>query len=175
MATRKTTAQRIRTQKITPFLWFDKEAEDAVKFYTSIFKNSKIRNVTRYGEAGYEIHKMTAGTVQTMEFQLEGQDFVALNGGPLFKINEAISFQISCKTQKEVDYYWEKLTKGGDKNAQQCGWLKDKYGVCWQVVPSILGELLQDKDSKKSERVMEALLKMKKLDIAALKRAHAQR
>jgi len=134
-------------QRITPCLWFDNEAEEAANFYVSIFKNSKIGNITRYGEEGYEIHKMPAGTVMTVEFQLEGHDFVALNGGPVFKFNEAISFQVHCKTQEEVDHYWEKLTKGGDKNAQQCGWLKDKYGVSWQIVPTVLREMLDDKDA----------------------------
>jgi len=159
-------------QKITPCLWFDNQAEEAVNFYASIFKNSKIGNITRYGEEGYEIHKMPAGTVMTVEFQLEGQGFVALNGGPVFKFNEAISFQVYCKTQEEVDHYWEKLTKGGDKNAQQCGWLKDKYGVSWQIVPAVLPQMLQDKDPEKSQRVMKALLQMHKLDIKTLKHAY---
>ena len=159
-------------QKITPCLWFDNQAEEAANFYVSIFKNSKIGNITRYGEEGYEVHKMPAGTVMTVEFQLEGQDFVALNGGPVFKFNEAISFQVYCKTQEEVDDYWEKLSQGGDKNAQQCGWLKDKYGVSWQIVPTVLPKMLQDKDAKKSQRVMKALLQMKKLDIKRLKQAY---
>ena len=159
-------------QKISPCLWFDNQAEEAANFYVSIFKNSKIGNITRYGEEGYEVHKMPAGTVMTVEFQLEGQDFIALNGGPVFKFNEAISFQVHCKTQEEVDGYWEKLSKGGDKNAQQCGWLKDQYGVSWQIVPTVLPKMLQDKDSKKSQRVMKALLQMKKLDIKRLKQAY---
>jgi predicted 3-demethylubiquinone-9 3-methyltransferase (glyoxalase superfamily) len=159
-------------QKITPCLWFDNQAEEAVNFYASIFKNSKIGNITRYGEEGYEIHKMPAGTVMTVEFQIEGQDFLALNGGPVFKFNEAISFQVHCKTQEEVDQYWEKLTKGGDKNAQQCGWLKDKYGVSWQIVPTVLPQMLQDKDPEKSQRVMKALLQMHKLDIKRLEQAY---
>ena len=158
--------------KITPCLWFDNQAEEAVNFYVAIFKNSKI---TRYGEEGYEIHGRPAGTVMTVEFQLEGQGFVALNGGPVFKFNEAISFQVHCKTQEEVDHYWEKLSKGGDKNAQQCGWLKDKYSVSWQIVPTVLPKMLQDKDAKKSERVMKALLQMKKLDIERLEQAYEQR
>jgi predicted 3-demethylubiquinone-9 3-methyltransferase (glyoxalase superfamily) len=162
-------------QKITPCLWFDSNAEEAVKFYTSIFKKSKIRKIARYGEEGYEIHGRPAGTVLTVEFELNGQTFTALNGGPVFKFNEAISFQVSCKSQQELDYYWEKLSKGGDEKAQQCGWLKDKYGVSWQIVPTVLGEMLQDKVTKKSERVMKALLQMKKLDIKKLKQAYAQR
>ena len=161
--------------KITPCLWFDNQAEEAVNFYVSIFKNSKIGSITRYGEEGYEIHGRPAGTVMTVEFQLEGQGFVALNGGPVFKFNEAISFQVHCKTQEEVDHYWEKLSKGGDKNAQQCGWLKDKYSVSWQIVPTVLPKMLQDKDAKKSERVMKALLEMKKLDIERLEQAYEQR
>ena len=161
--------------KITPCLWFDNQAEEAVNFYVSIFKNSKIGSITRYGEEGYEIHGRPAGTVMTVEFELEGQGFVALNGGPVFKFNEAISFQVHCKTQEEVDHYWEKLSKGGDKNAQQCGWLKDKYGVSWQIVPTVLPKMLQDKDAKKSERVMKALLQMQKLDIERLEQAYEQR
>jgi len=159
-------------QEITPCLWFDSNAEEAVKFYTSIFKKSKIRKIARYGEEGYEIHGKPAGTVLTVEFELNGQTFTALNGGPVFKFNEAISFQVNCKSQKEVDYYWEKLSEGGEKG--QCGWLKDKYGVSWQIVPTVLGEMLQDKVTKKSERVMKALLQMKKLDIRKLKQAYAQ-
>lgn len=122
-------------QKINPFLWFDKQAEEAVKFYVSIFKNSKIGEIIRYGREGQEIHGMEEGTVMTIDFEIEGQKFVALNGGPMFKFNEAISFQVNCETQNELDYYWEKLSEGGDKNAQQCGWLKDKYGVSWQSYP----------------------------------------
>jgi len=159
-------------QKITPCLWFDSNAEEAVNFYTSIFKNPKIGNISRYGEAGYEFHGKPAGTVLTMEFELNGQAFTALNGGPTFKFNEAISFQVSCESQEEIDYYWGKLSEGGDEKAQQCGWLKDKYGVSWQIVPTVLGEMLQDKDAEKSERVMSALLQMKKLDIKTLKQAY---
>jgi predicted 3-demethylubiquinone-9 3-methyltransferase (glyoxalase superfamily) len=162
-------------QKITPCLWFDSNAEEAVNFYTSIFKNSKIGNISRYGEAGYEIHGKPAGTVLTIEFELNGQAFTALNGGPVFKFNEAISFQVGCESQEELDYYWEKLSEGGDKKAQQCGWLKDKFGVSWQIVPNVLGTMLQDKDAKKSESVTKALLQMKKLDIKALKQAYEQR
>lgn len=155
-------------------MWFDNNAEEAVKFYVSIFKNSKISNVTRYGKEGYEIHKMKEGTVMTIDFEIEGQKFLALNGGPIFRFNEAISFQIYCETQDEVDYYWDKLTEGGDKNAQVCGWLKDKFGVSWQVVPNVLVKMLQDKDSKKTENVMRVMLQMQKLDINALTKAYQQ-
>jgi len=161
-------------EKITPCLWFDSNAEEAVNFYTSIFKNSKIGKISRYGKEGYEIHGKPEGTVLTMEFELNGQAFTALNGGPMFKFNEAISFQVGCESQEEVDYYWGKLSEGGDEKAQQCGWLKDKYGVSWQIVPSVLGQLLQDKDAKKSGSVMTALLQMKKLDIKTLKQAYEQ-
>jgi predicted 3-demethylubiquinone-9 3-methyltransferase (glyoxalase superfamily) len=162
-------------QKITPCLWFDSNAEEAVDFYRSIFKNAKIRNVSRYGEAGFEIHGKPAGTVLTIEFELNGQVFTALNGGPVFKFNEAISFQVGCDTQEEVDYYWERLSQGGDPKAQQCGWLKDKYDLSWQIVPNVLGRMLQDKDAKKSESVMKALLQMKKLDIKKLEQAYEQK
>lgn len=161
-------------QKIIPCLWFDNQAEEAATFYTSIFKNSKIGKVTRYGKEGYEIHGRPEGTVMTVEFEIDGQAFTALNGGPVFKFNEAVSFQVLCKTQEEVDYYWEKLSEGGDEKARQCGWLKDKYGVSWQVVPTILSEMVQDKDRKKSDAVMRVLLQMKKLDIATLKQAYEQ-
>jgi predicted 3-demethylubiquinone-9 3-methyltransferase (glyoxalase superfamily) len=162
-------------QKITPCLWFDNNAEEAVKFYTSIFKKSKTGKISRYTEEGYEIHGKPAGTVLTIEFELDGHTFTALNGGPRFKFNEAISFQVECESQKEVDYYWEKLSKGGDAKAQACGWLKDKYGVSWQIVPTVLAEMLHDKDPEKSNRVMKALLQMKKLDIKALKQAYQER
>jgi predicted 3-demethylubiquinone-9 3-methyltransferase (glyoxalase superfamily) len=162
-------------QKITPCLWFDGKAEEAAKFYVSIFKDSKIGNVTRYGKEGYEIHGGKAGSVLTVDFEIEGQKFVALNGGPIFKFNEAISFQVRCETQKEVDYYWEKLSEGGDEQAQQCGWLKDKYGVSWQITPIVLEKMLQDKDTKKSDRVMKALLQMRKLDITTLMQAYKER
>lgn len=155
-------------QKIVPFLWFDKQAEEAVNFYVSIFRNSKIVTVTRYGKEGYEIHKMDEGTIMTIEFEIEGQKFIALNGGPVFKFNEAISFQVHCKTQEEVDYYWEKLSEGGDPKAQQCGWLKDKYGLAWQIIPTVLMEMLKDKDTNKSQKVMKAMLQMQKIDIKAL-------
>jgi predicted 3-demethylubiquinone-9 3-methyltransferase (glyoxalase superfamily) len=160
-------------QKITPCLWFDDQAEAAVEFYTAIFRNSRIVEVARYGEAGREIHGKPAGTVMTVAFQLEGQAFTALNGGPMFKFNEAISFQVSCKTQEDVDHYWEKLSAGGDVEAQQCGWLKDKYGVSWQIVPGVLVEMITDPDSAKSQRVMGAMLQMKKIDIDGLRRAYA--
>src|SRR5881397_138995 len=151
-------------QKITPFLWFDSQAEEAVKFYTSIFKNSKIGKIARYGEEGEQVSGRPAGSVMTVEFQLEGQEFVALNGGPHFKFTEAISFVVSCQNQEEVDYFWDKLTADGGKPGQ-CGWLKDKFGVSWQIVPSALPELLQNKDPEKSKRVMKALMQMHKLDI----------
>ena len=159
-------------QKITPCLWFDEQAEEAARFYTSIFKNSRIVSMTRYGEAGHEVHGRPAGTVMTVAFELDGHAFTALNGGPLFKFNEAISFQVSCETQEELDYYWEKLSEGGDKQAQQCGWLKDKYGVSWQVFPTVLLEMINDADAEKSQRVMKAMLQMKKMDIETLKRAY---
>lgn len=160
-------------QRITPCLWFDDQAEAAVEFYVAIFRNSRILNVTRYGEAGHEIHGRPAGSVMTVAFELDGQAFTALNGGPVFKFNEAISFQVNCETQEEVDYYWERLSVGGDESAQQCGWLKDQYGVSWQVVPRVLLEMIDDPDSGKSQRAMAAMLQMKKLDIAELKRAYA--
>ena len=161
-------------QKISPCLWFDDQGEEAAKFYTSIFKDSKIEDVTRYGKEGYEIHGREEGTVMTVEFEIEGQKFLALNGGPIFKFNEAISFQVYCETQEEVDYHWEKLSEGGDEKAQQCGWLKDKYGVSWQIVPTILMKMLKDKDSEKSQRVMKAMLQMHKLDISTLKKAYEE-
>jgi len=162
-------------QKISPCLWFDDQGEEAAKFYTSIFKDAKMGDVTRYGKEGYEIHGREEGTVMTVEFEIEGQKFLALNGGPIFKFNEAISFQVYCETQEEVDYYWEKLSEGGDEKAQQCGWLKDKYGVSWQIVPTILIKMLKDKDSEKSQRVMKAMLQMHKLDISILKKAYEEK
>src|SRR3989344_2564995 len=158
------------SQKITPNLWFDKEAREATKFYTSIFKKSKILKTSYYGKAAFEIHHMKEGTIMTIEFELEGQKFMALNAGSIFKFNEAISFVVNCETQKEIDYFWEKLSAGGDPNSQMCGWLKDKFGLSWQIVPAVLGEMMNDK--KKSEKVMTALLQMKKLDIEKLKQAH---
>jgi len=157
-------------QKITPFLWFDDKAEEAVKFYVSIFKNSKIGSITRYGEEAAEVSGRPKGTVMTVTFQLEGQEFMALNGGPHFKFTEAISFLVNCKTQEEVDELWEKLSAGGEQG--QCGWLKDKYGLSWQIVPTVLGKMLNDKDPKKSKRVMHALLQMRKLDIKRLQQAY---
>jgi predicted 3-demethylubiquinone-9 3-methyltransferase (glyoxalase superfamily) len=157
--------------KITPFLWFDDNAEEAAKFYTSIFKNSKVGKISRYGKEGYEIHRRPAGTAMTVEFEIEGEKFIALNGGPQFKFTEAVSFSVDCKTQEEVDRLWERLTEGGGEEGV-CGWLKDKYGLSWQINPTILGEMLADKDRKKAGRVMEAMLKMKKMDIKALKKAY---
>lgn len=159
-------------QKITSNLWFDRQAEEAAKFYTSIFKNSRILKISHYGKEGYETHKMPEGTVLTVEFVIEGQKFVALNGGPIFKFNEAVSFIVNCNSQQEIDYYWEKLSQGGDPSAQVCGWLKDKFGLSWQVVPTQLADMLRDEDKEKSERVMKALLQMKKLDIHALEDAY---
>ena len=153
-------------QKITPFLWFNGKAEEAMNFYISIFKNSKILSVTRYGEAG----PGPKGTVMTAKFALNGQEFVALNGGPQFTFTEAISFVVNCETQQEVDELWEKLSEGGQKS--RCGWLKDKYGLSWQVVPTALVEMLQDKDAKKSNRVMQAMLQMDKIEIETLSRAY---
>ena len=160
-----------RIQKITPFLWFDNQAEEAVRFYTSIFKYSKIVSITRYGEDAAEASGRPKGTVMTVTFQLAGQEFVALNGGPHFKFSEAISFVVNCGTQEEVDYYWERLSEDGDAKAQQCGWLKDKYGVSWQIIPTGMVELLTDPDPEKSSRAMKVMLQMKKIDIEILKRA----
>jgi predicted 3-demethylubiquinone-9 3-methyltransferase (glyoxalase superfamily) len=157
---------------ITPCLWFDNEAEEAAKFYTSIFPNSRIITTSRFGEEGKEIHGKEAGSVMTVEFELDGNRFTGLNGGPNFKFNEAISFQIPCETQEQIDHYWSKLTEGGDPNAQQCGWLKDKFGLSWQVTPTIIGKLLTSPDKEKSGRAMNAMLQMKKMDIAELQRAY---
>ncbi|AFM25875.1 VOC family protein [Desulfomonile tiedjei] len=159
-------------QKIIPFLWFDDNAEDAVNFYVSIFKNSKIVSVARYGEAGAKVSGQPEGTVMTIVFQLEGQEFMALNGGPVFTFSPAISLLVNCETQEEVDDLWEKLSQGGE--IIECGWLKDKYGVSWQIVPTALNEMLQDKDTEKSERVMSAMLQMKKIDIDELRQAYDQ-
>jgi predicted 3-demethylubiquinone-9 3-methyltransferase (glyoxalase superfamily) len=156
-------------QKIMPCLWFDTEAEDAANFYVSIFKNSKIGTINRYSKAGHEIHGKPAGSVMAVEFEIDGQKFVGLNGGPQFKFTEAISFQIHCKTQEEIDYYWSRLTEGGSEGP--CGWLRDKFGLSWQVVPALLFEMLSDKESPKVERVTNAFLKMKKFDIGKLRRA----
>ena len=159
----------ISAQKITPCLWFDTEAEEAANFYVSIFKDSKIGSVNRYCKAGNEVHGKPAGSVMAVEFEIEGQKFVALNGGPQFKFDEAISFQIHCKTQEEIDYYWSRLTEGGKEVA--CGWLKDKFGLSWQVVPTPLFEMLSSGDAAKTERVTAAFMQMKKFDIAKLQRA----
>lgn len=161
-----------KIQKIAPCLWFDNQAEEAAKFYVAIFEDSRIVSVTRYGKAGHEIHRRPAGSVMTVGFEIGGQTFTALNGGPLFKFNEAISLQVLCETQKEIDHYWDALSDGGDPKARQCGWLKDKYGVSWQVVPAALPRLLADAGPERSERVMNALLRMQKLDIDGLKRAY---
>jgi predicted 3-demethylubiquinone-9 3-methyltransferase (glyoxalase superfamily) len=160
------------TQRISPFLWFANEAEEAARYYVGIFKNSRITTITRYGTAGFETHHRPAGSVMTVAFELDGQPFTALNGGPNFKFNEAVSFVVTCPNQEEIDYYWGKLTAGGDPKAQQCGWLKDRYGLSWQVVPSILGELFKEENSPGAQRAMEAMLKMKKFDIAAMRRAY---
>jgi predicted 3-demethylubiquinone-9 3-methyltransferase (glyoxalase superfamily) len=157
-------------QKLTPFLWFDDKAEEAANFYVSLFKNSKIGDIVRYDEAGAKASGRPAGSVMVIEFQLEGQEFVGLNGGPHFKFTEAVSFVVHCETQQEVDEFWEKLSEGGEEG--QCGWLKDKYGLSWQVVPTVSIEMLKDKDPQKSHRVMQAVLQMKKLDIETLKRAY---
>jgi predicted 3-demethylubiquinone-9 3-methyltransferase (glyoxalase superfamily) len=152
-------------------LWFDDQAEEAVAFYTGIFKNSRVGSVSRYGDAGREIHGKAPGSVMVVAFELDGQAFTALNGGPMFKFNEAVSLQVGCETQEELDYYWGKLSAGGDEAAQQCGWLKDRYGLSWQVVPNVLGELISDPDPERSQRAMRAMLQMKKIDIAGLTRA----
>lgn len=171
--TRSTAEPRIKEhntskQKITPFLWFDNQAEEAINFYTSIFKNSRVVSVTCYGEEG----PGPKGQVMTAAFQLDGQEFVALNGGPQFKFTEAISFVVNCETQEEVDNFWEKLSEGGEES--RCGWLKDKYGLSWQIVPSILVKLLQDKDAEKSGKVMKAMMQMDKIDIETLEQAYNQ-
>ena len=157
-------------QKITPFLWFDNNAEEAINFYTAVFKNSKIINSSRWGKGG----PVSEGTLMTATIQLEGQDFMLLNAGPMFKFTEAISFFVNCKTQEEVDYFWEKLTANGGQESQ-CGWLKDKYGLSWQIIPDVLGSLLNGKDAEKSGRAMQAMLKMRKLDIAVLQKAYDQK
>ena len=159
--------------RITPCLWFDSLAEEAAEFYVSVFKNSKITSVARYTKAGQETHKQRPGSVMTVAFELDGQKFTALNGGPVFKFNEAVSLQVNCSNQEEIDHYWGKLSRGGDPKAQQCGWLKDKYGLSWQVVPTVLPEMLKDHESSKAQRAMEALLRMKKIEIAELERAVA--
>lgn len=163
----------ITSPLLTSCLWFNTEAEEAARFYTSVFKDGKITRIAYYTEEGFEVHGMPAGSVMTIEFEIGGQPFVGLNGGPHFKFNEAISFIINCKSQEEVDYYWNKLTDGGDPKAQMCGWLKDKYGLSWQVVPTMLKDMIVDPDKNKANRVMATMLKMKKLDIKPLKEAYA--
>jgi predicted 3-demethylubiquinone-9 3-methyltransferase (glyoxalase superfamily) len=164
---------KVSAQKITPCLWFDTQAEEAARFYIAIFKNSKIGAISRYSKVGYEIHGKQPGSVMTVAFEIDGQAFLALNGGPNFKFNEAVSFQISCETQEEIDHFWNKLTEDGQEGP--CGWLKDRYGVSWQIVPAVLPEMLMDPDAEKVERVTKAFLHMKKFDVAALERAHAGR
>jgi predicted 3-demethylubiquinone-9 3-methyltransferase (glyoxalase superfamily) len=160
--------------KVTSFLWFDSQAEEAVKLYTSIFKNSKVGRILRYMEQTAEKTGRPVGSVLTVEFEIEGQKFVALNGGPQFKFNESVSFVVNCETQEEVDYFWEKLTADGGQESQ-CGWLKDKFGLSWQVVPTVLIDMLHDNDSEKADRVTKAMLQMQKIDIEPLKDAYARR
>lgn len=157
-------------QKITPHLWFDTQAEEAANFYVSVFKDAKLGAVSRYSQAGQEIHKMPVGSVMTVQFEIEGQTFLALNGGPIFHFNESISFMVNCETQEEIDYYWDKLSAVPE--AEQCGWLKDKFGVSWQVVPTGMAEMLSDPDSDKTQRAMAAFMQMKKIDIEQLKQAY---
>ena len=159
-------------QKISPCLWFDSQAEEAAKFYVSIFEGSRINRISHYGNEGHEIHGRAPGSVMTVDFELAGCAFTTLNGGPVFRFTEAISLQVMCETQEEIDRYWAQLSDGGDPKSQQCGWLKDKFGLSWQIVPTELAAMVSDRDPKKAERTMSALLKMKKLDIAELKRAH---
>ena len=159
-------------RRIRPCLWFDSQAEEAARFYTGIFPNSEITRITRYSTAGYETHKRPAGSVMTVEFALDGQPFMALNGGPAFTFTEAISIEVPCENQEEIDRYWNKLSAGGDPDAQVCGWLKDKYGLSWQIVPKDIAELYQNENSEAAKATMEALLKMKKIDWAALREAH---
>jgi predicted 3-demethylubiquinone-9 3-methyltransferase (glyoxalase superfamily) len=162
---------QMTVQKITPCLWFESQAEEAAKFYASVFKNSKIGKISRYGKEGFEIHGQKAGTVMTAEFEIEGQKFVALNGGPHFKFNEAVSFQVHCETQQEIDHFWSKLAEGGQE--QPCGWLKDKFGLSWQVIPKALPQMLMDENPEKAQRIMKSMLQMRKIDLAALERARA--
>lgn len=160
-------------QRITANLWFDRNAEEAVNFYTSIFKNSTIKGMTYYTDEGFDIHQMPEGTVMTIVFELDGQEFLALNGGPVFQFNEAVSFVVNCSDQGEIDYYWEKLAAGGNPKAQMCGWLKDQFGLSWQIVPTILSELIANKDQQKTSRVMAAVMQMKKIDVSVLEKAFA--
>jgi len=159
-------------QRITPCLWFDDQAEEAAEFYCATFQNSRIGKVTRYGKEGFEFHGKPAGSAMTVEFELDGQKFTGLNGGPLFNFTEAISFQVHCETQDEVDHYWDRLCEGGDSNAQRCGWLKDKFGVSWQIVPRVLMEIVSGPSSEKSQRAMRAMFQMQKINIDALRRAY---
>jgi predicted 3-demethylubiquinone-9 3-methyltransferase (glyoxalase superfamily) len=168
----KEDAMTVQTTRIAPCLWFDDQAEEAARFYTSIFPNSSIGRISRYGSEGHEIHGRPEGSVMTVEFTLDGQRFTALNGGPAFTFSEAISLEVRCATQEEVDRFWDRLSAGGDEAAQQCGWLKDRYGVSWQVVPEGLDALVGDPDSERSQRAMRALLGMKKLDIGAIRAAY---
>ncbi|MGH8178368.1 MAG: VOC family protein [Steroidobacter sp.] len=158
---------------IRPCLWFDDQAEEAARYYVSIFPNSRITQISRYTEAGFEVHKRPTGSVMTVTFELDGHKLMGLNGGPVFKFNEAVSFEVGCDTQEEIDHYWERLSAGGDPAAQVCGWLKDKYGLSWQVTPVKMEELMADSTSPKAQRVMTAMLKMKKLDLRELERAAA--
>jgi predicted 3-demethylubiquinone-9 3-methyltransferase (glyoxalase superfamily) len=161
------------SQRITPCLWFDHQAEEAANYYVGIFPNSRVTAVTRYPSAGQEVHHQTAGSVMVVAFELDGQSFTALNGGPIFTFNEAVSLQVNCKTQDEIDYYWDKLGAGGDPKAQQCGWLKDRYGLSWQVAPQGMETMLKDAASAGANRAMSAMMKMKKIDMEALERAFA--
>jgi len=163
--------QRSGIQQISPCLWFDSQAEEAARFYVSVFKKGKVVTINRYPAVGQEIHRRAPGSVMTVDFVINGVPFTALNGGPLFKFNEAISLQVLCKTQKEIDYYWDKLGDGGDPNARQCGWLKDKFGLSWQVAPVGMAKMLKNPSSKNTERAFAAMMQMKKLDIAALEAA----
>ena len=157
--------------RIAPCLWFDRQAEEAATFYVSVFRNSRIVKVTRYGKAGFDVHHMPAGTVMTVEFELDGQSFTALNGGPVFTFNEAVSLQVFCDSQAEIDYHWDKLGQDGDPRARQCGWLKDRYGLSWQIVPRSMAKYFADENSPGAQRAMHAMMAMKKIDIAALERA----
>jgi predicted 3-demethylubiquinone-9 3-methyltransferase (glyoxalase superfamily) len=159
-------------QKITINLWFDNQAEEAAKYYTSIFSKSTIKRMSHYGKEGYDIHKRPDGSVMTVEFEIEGQTFVALNGGPVFQFNEAVSLIVNCETQEEIDYYWDRLAAGGDPSSQQCGWLKDRYGISWQIVPIELTKMMADPHTEKSEHLMKAMLQMHKLNIEELKQAY---
>lgn len=163
------------SRTIAPCLWFDDRAEEAARFYVGIFPNSRIVSVTRYGKAGFEVHGRPAGSVMTVAFELDGQPFTALNGGPHFTFNEAVSLQVMCETQDEIDRYWERLSEGGDPRARQCGWLKDRYGLSWQVVPRGMEEMLRDAESPEAQRAMEAVLRMEKLDVGEIRRAYEGR